>query len=158
MSKRARTSGYTAAKRAIDKRIKTINVATTNSTSNTVLQTITFPRTIAGLRWSLAYRQTGTASADCWWAIVISHDGINPGSLSTTDADDLYTPEQNVMAFGIFTSPGTGSTAGSITEQAGGSTKAMRKMKAGDTFHFITLSNSASSGTVKGAIQWFTKS
>ena len=69
----------------------------------------------------------------------------------------MYTPEQNVMAFGTVSILANDETGGNQNQQIMGQTKTMRKMQAGDLLQFITISNVANSALVNGCIQFFCK-
>lgn len=122
----------------------------------TTLVTVTFPCTIVGLRWSLGVIQdAGTGQGDHMWAIVLVRDGQAAGNLSVADAANLYTPEQNVMAFGVGNST-LGTTVNS-KQHYEGSTKTMRKMMGGDLLVFVCQGVATNTSSFTGCIQFFCK-
>lgn len=123
------------------------------------MNTTTFPATVVGLRWSLSFStNVTTADVRCYWAIVVIHDGLSAQTISTSDGSDFYTPEQDVLAFGVIDTTDYDNPAGPVAQNIEGSTKAMRKLKAGDKLSFITLNSIANGTLVRGAIQFFLKS
>ncbi len=138
-----------------------IYVAQTATTSNvaTTIKTTTFPCTIVGLRWSMSFSsQVSTNNAVVNWIIVLVKDGNTANTISQSNGADMYTPEQNVMAFGTVSCLANDETGGNQNQQVMGSTKTMRKMQGGDLLQFITLADVANSVVVKGVIQFFCKS
>ncbi len=138
-----------------------IYVAQTATTSNvaTTLKTTTFPCTIVGVRWSMTFSsQVSTNNAVVNWIIVLVKDGNTANTISQSNGADMYTPEQNVMAFGTVSLLANDETGGNQNQQVMGSTKTMRKMQGGDLLQFITLADVANSVVVKGVVQFFCKS
>ncbi len=138
-----------------------IFVAQTATTSNvaTTIKTTTFPCTIVGLRWSITFEsQVSTNNSVISWIIVVVKDGNTANTISQSNGADMYTPEQNVMAFGTVTVLANDETGGNQNSMIQGTTKTMRKLQGGDLLQFITLSNVANSTLVKGTIQFFCKS
>lgn len=129
-------------KRPIDKILK--NVTTLASSDNRVvtLMTATFPGTVVGLRWEGGLTSTSTGNTDSMnqvmWAIVVVPDGTAVSDLAfsaSNAAGNTYQPEQNVLATGVC----------GISFEMGftpceGSTKTMRKLKAGDAVVLLTQS------------------
>ncbi len=152
--KRARGGGGRV-QRPIDKELKVINKeAIAGSQVATVLKTTTFPGTVVGLRWSMqAVQDAGTANSQLTWAIIVRQDGNAAGALAVSDAADLYTPEQDVLAFGCATSSGVDQTD-TVFE---GTTKTMRKLKQGDILEWICLAEATNTWALFGCVQFFFK-
>jgi len=146
------------ARRAVDKELKLVtltNVGTTQRT--TTLKTTTFPCTIAGLRWNIAFENKNAGASEfIYWAIVIVHDGQAVSAPATSDAGDFYTPEQNVLAFGIIAADDFDS-GGNITRIVEGQSKTMRKLRQGDLVMFTTLGITGTAGTIRAIVQFFCK-
>ncbi len=125
--KRARTSGVRVA-RPIDKELKAVLQTTTTSVVSSTLKTTTFPGTVVGLRWSLSAFSLVASTNTVYWAIVVIPDGEAANTPAISDGADFYTPEQNVLAFGmsILNSTGVASDQQAMWE---GTTKTMRKLK-----------------------------
>ncbi len=152
--KRARAGGARAVARPIDKELKVVNQPTISSQVATTLKTATFPGTIVGLRWSLgAVQDAGTDITQLTWAIVVVQDGQTASAISLTDAGDMYTPEQDVLAFGSVVSTGTDLSA----ERIEGTTKTMRKLKQGDVLQLIAIAEATNTWLLFGAVQFFYK-
>ncbi len=145
-------------RRPTDKEL--IYVSQTATTANTVttLKTATFPCTVVGLRWSISFLSAiATSSPFVNWIIVIVRDGNSANTISQANGADMYTPENDVMAFGTIMT-GDSDLNGPIVANISGTTKTMRKMQQGDLLQFITLSSAANSTTVRGVVQFFCKS
>ncbi len=141
-------------KRPIDKSLVAItkdNVGATDVT--TTLFTTTFPCTIVGLRWDMAFVQAGgTGSAVVHWCICVNRDGVTVPTLAVSDAAAFFEPEQNCLVYGVsFIDNNT------VTEHATGSTKTMRKMMGGDTLVFIMKGTATETSSCRGVIQFFCK-
>lgn len=163
MSKRARgLSGQVVvprARRPIDKSLVTIEDATMPASSfEQIIKTTAFPCTVTGLRWEITARSLTAASApEVAWAIVVDPDGNGVQSLSVAPAGaTFYTPEQNVMAFGIA-KLGDPAKGANLVHTWTGSTKTMRKLKVGDNLSFLGLNDSAENVAISGVIQFFCK-
>jgi len=155
-TKRARISGGAGrVARPIDKELKVVlKEAIAGSQVATTLKTTTFPGTIVGLRWSMeAAQDAGTANSTLQWAIVVTQDGQTPSAMAGSDAADMYTPEQDVLAFGCAVATGVDQTS----TQFEGTTKTMRKLKQGDVLSFIALSEATNTWIMFGCIQFFFK-
>ncbi len=153
--KRARAGGARAVARPIDKELKVVNLAGIDNTQDAVtLKTTTFPGTVVGLRWSLgAVQDAGTAVTQLTWAIIVTQDGQAASTIATSAAADMYTPEQDVLAFGSAVSTGTDLHA----ERFEGTTKTMRKLKQGDVLQLIAISEATNTWLMFGVIQFFFK-
>ncbi len=158
--KRRRTSGAVpSTRRPIDKEMKVIALTADTAVKETVLKTTTFPCTVMGLRWTIGFHgiAAGTDKTVAWLVVVIP-DGEGANTPALSDGADLYTPEQNVLAFGVLKLADTAQDQGPIVANIEGSTKTMRKLKSGDKLSFIALADTANSVEVHGAVQFFCKS
>ncbi len=141
-------------RRPIDKKIIVVNKDGVDATQvSTVLVTATFPCTIVGLRWTFTFIQgAGTGNCSWRWAIVLLKDGETIGTTSITDGADLYTPEQNVMTFGL------GLIDNNVVNQVSvGDTKSMRKLMGGDRLVFVLTGVATNTVSCRGAVQFFCK-
>lgn len=162
MSKRARTSstGQRRAKRPIDKKLTNVLITNIVAAKQEVdlYAAATFPGTITGLRWSLqAFKDGGTADtmSNMAWSIVIVPAGTTTSTMTLASAGSLYDPEQNVLAFGRASGWDiVGDNNFTIFE---GSTKAMRKLKAGDKLVFNTFGTAVERMAIVGTVQFFYK-
>ncbi len=147
-------------RRPTDKELIVVNHVTTTSNVLTTLKTATFPCTVVGLRWNFAIRNTATSGDNLvFWIIVLVHDGQSANTLSTSNGADMYTPENDVMAFGtVHLTDADLANGGPAIMHVQGQTKTMRKMQQGDLLQFITLGSVATGGTAIGTIQFFCKS
>jgi len=143
--------------RPIDKELKFVNQTATTSVTSTTLKTTTFPGTVVGMRWSLAAQSATSADSVLAWAVVVIPDGEAANTPAISDGADFYTPEQNVMAFGVMRLVGNGETGGNMNVMFEGTTKTMRKLKQGDVLACITLSDVANGVFLDGVIQFFFK-
>ncbi len=141
-------------RRPIDKKIIVVNKDGVDATQvTTVLVTATFPCTIVGLRWNFSFIQgAGTGNCSFRWVIVLLKDGETIGTTSITDGADLYTPEQNVMTWGV------GLIDNNIEHQRfDGDTKSMRKLMGGDRLVWILTGVATNTVSCRGAVQFFCK-
>ncbi len=157
MSKRRRTGPVARARRPIDKDLKVVAHTITTTVVSTTLKTTTFPCTVVGIRWTLTLSSAVASIQDVWWALVVVPDGESVNTPAISDGATFYAPEQNVLAFGV----------GQLMSNAGdgiqplmweGSTKTMRKLKAGDVLALATIGSDANGGLMRGVIQFFCKS
>lgn len=163
MSKRARTSSTNTrrAKRPVDKQMP--NVTQTGivaANSATVLYAAAqFPGTITGLRWDLSFVRTtnATVKSSLRWVIVVIPQSTTASTLSMTDGAAIYAPEQNVLAYGVVNAMNITAAGVTIPIQQMGSTKAMRKLKAGDALQFIAFGTATEAWAVDGTVQFFYK-
>lgn len=89
------------------------------------------------------------------WAIVVVPGGTQPGTVASSNNSSLYDPEQNVLAFGstvTFTA-----ATNSMPIRDVGSTKAMRKLKAGDSLRLLVIGSATETHTIVGTVQFFYK-
>lgn len=147
-----------SAKRPIDKALINVTQTVTSSQTSTTLTTATFPCTLTGLRWSCSLSGNATAGTAVYWAIIRLQDGLAASTLATSDGSDLYTPEQEVLAFGVAQLADSDGGTGSATYNFDGSTKTMRKLMGGDSIRLITLSTTAAGAALRGTVQFFCKS
>ena len=166
MSKRRRgTGGFrVTAPRPIDKRIISITKAAVGATkATTKIITATTACTVVGLRWN--FFVVGDAGSqgtnhDYSWAIVFHPDGENANNPDLTDAATFYTPEQNVLAWGVGSSLSDGASVTSadlMDIHWEGTTKTMRKLRIGNKISFLIEGIATETVRVKGAVQLFCK-
>jgi len=152
--KRQRTATFSRAKRSINKEIISFAATGVDATQEqTVLNTVTFPNTLTGLRWDFAASQdAGTGDATFNWAIIIVRDGELADTMSRTDAAQFYRPETLclVWGFGMIDNH-------SIPAHISGSTKTMRKMMTGDSLRIIYVGSTTNTIRFTGAVQFFQK-
>lgn len=161
MSKRQRTTTNTTrrAKRPIDKKLTNVQITGLVAAKQdvTLYDSATFPGTITGLRWDLcAVRTGGTATTlgSFKWAIVVVPAGTTISTIAMASAASMYDPEQMVLAFGAGC---TYSSAGENPIMYSGSTKAMRKLKAGDKLVFTSFGTATEAHAISGTVQFFYK-
>ncbi len=146
-------------RRPIDKDLIVVLKTISASQQASTLKTTTFPCTLVGLRWDLSLSTILTTTTSfAVWAIVIVTEGDSANAMSTSDASSFYTPEQNVLTFGISTFPDADVGNGPNVVNWNGNTKTMRKLKAGDTVQFIVQGSAAAQGSCHGIVQFFCKS
>ncbi len=87
--------------------------------------------------------------------IVPDGEAVNTPAIS--DGATFYAPEQNVLAFGIGQMQSNAS-GGDATVMWEGSTKTMRKLKAGDVLAIASIGSDANGALFRGVIQFFCKS
>ncbi len=144
-------------RRPVDKELVVTNQTCTTSAVATILKTTTFPCTVVGLRWSLAFvTASATAAVQVNWMIVVVPDGEAVNTPVTSDGGDAYTPEQNVMAFGVIRLSES-DLGGPVVVNIEGSTKSMRKLKQGDVLDLVTLCSDANGASLDGIVQFFCK-
>ncbi len=145
-------------RRPTDKELIYVSQTATTSNTATTLKTTTFPCTIVGLRWNMTCRSIiATGSSTVNWIIVLVKDGNSANTISQSNGADMYTPENNVMAFGTVDVSDNDLGIGPLSVQVQGQTKTMRKMQQGDLLQFITISTLANSATFRGVVQFFCK-
>lgn len=160
MSKRARTNTpVRTAKRPIDKKLTNVLVTNLVAAKQDVAlySAATFPGTITGLRWSLnAVRSGGTATTfgHFAWAIIVQPAGTTVSTMTLASAGSMYDPEQMVLAFGRGC---TWDAAQGVILEFEGSTKSMRKLKAGDALIFTTFGTATERHDITGTVQFFYK-
>jgi len=162
MSKRARSNTASTprrAKRPIDKKLTNVVVNNLVAAKQDVdlYASATFPGTITGIRWSFgAVRSGGTATTygAFKWAIVVVPAGTTISTINMASAGSMYDPEQMVLAFGCGTSF---ANSGTDTMMFEGSTKSMRKLKAGDKLVFTAFGTATERHDISGTVQFFYK-
>ena len=158
--RRQLTTNILPSRRPIDKSLIVVNQVATTTVNVTQLKSTTFPCTVVGLRWSvtsLALAVSGNSNTA--WAIIVVRDGESTNAPSLANAAKFYTPEQNVLAFGMFHSrDADAAVGGPLTQTFEGSTKTMRKLNAGDVLQFISFSDRVAACDMNGIIQFFCKS
>jgi len=157
MQSRGKKARFSKPVRPVDKELKFVNQTITTSVTSTVLKTTTFPGTVVGLRWDFGAVAITAAEQTVAWLIVVIPDGEAANTPAISDGADLYTPEQNVMAFGAARLRANDSGGGSSTIHVSGSTKTMRKLKQGDVLAFITFGAVANGTDLDGCVQFFFK-
>ncbi len=145
-------------RRPTDKELIFVNQTATTANVTTTMKTATFPCTVVGLRWDFIMEALVTTNSTISWIIVIVRDGNAANTISQSNGADMYTPEQDVMAFGTVHVVANDETGGNMNAHIQGQTKTMRKMQQGDLLQFISLSNTVSSAAVRGVVQFFCKS
>ncbi len=159
MSKRRRrdTNVIRSARRPIDKSMIVVKSDDFTTQASIPIQTATiFPGTLTGLRWSLGFvNTTGTATTQAFWCIVVVPQGTQASTMSTTNAATFYSPEQNVLTFGVATSL---TSVGAQNVMFEGSTKSMRKLKVSDTVVLLVVAQATQSWSLRGVVQFFIKS
>lgn len=150
-----------ATRRPIDKQLVNVKIAAqSNIQTNIILITATYPGTITGIRWSLAFNNIiGGNSNYGTWMIVRSRDGLTPSTIGFTSAASAYTPEQEVIAYGKWNVQDTdiATNNGPSVQIVEGTTKSMRKLMGGDRIYFVCNGEVAGSTIVTGVIQFFSK-
>lgn len=149
------------ARRQIEKVQKNVSLALTGTVqSDSILFTVTDPVTITGLRWDFTATpvvDSGSGSALWWWALVISRENIVVSTLVTSDGNSPYVPEEHVLVAGTYSTGDIAQGPAFIAERDG-VTKTMRKMKGGDTVHFISKGSAATQQcVVNGVVTFFAK-
>lgn len=155
--KRQRTATFSRAKRSIDKVMISVSHGGIDGTQvQTQLISATFPCTVTGIRWNLAFTQSaGTGQSEATWAIVLVKEGQTADAMVRTNGVQFYNPEQNCLVFGTELIH-NGLTHG-ITKKAEGTTKTMRKLMIGDDILFIFRGTTTDTAGVEGVIQFFCK-
>jgi hypothetical protein len=146
-----------SSKRPIDKQI--INVAgtiTSASQTNVSLYTATYPCTVTGVRWQLSLINIVASICSGKWMIYIVRDGYAANSMSATNGGSLYTPEEDVLAWGSYIMPSTGIGA-SVRQEFIGETKSMRKLQGGDVIGFSCICSDVDGAQLDGSVQFFLK-
>ncbi len=147
------------AKGNLNKELVVVSKGTISTQVSTTLITATFPCTIVGLRWNFSAAQdAGTAAVNLFWAIVVVREGNTANALSKTDAATMYSPEENVMTFGVGQfEPGAGTEKVYNTIKWDDSTKSMRKLQGGDSLQFIVVAAATNTVSLAGCVQFFCK-
>jgi len=152
MSKRARyaPSQSRRTSRPVDKQLISATGALTGAQVASRVVLSAYPCTLIGLRWSIG--ATKAASTGVFvWAIVVVPEGTTESTLVLTNEAAMYSPEQNVVAFGV----GLLDTSNHYAVE--GSTKAMRKFKVGDKLLLIAKADGDHTSTLRATVQCFLK-
>jgi len=155
-SKKRKTNVYQK-QRPIDKSLIVINKAVADLQVETNLMTVTFPCTVTGIRWDLSCLNDNAAQDTISWAVVLVKDGNQAGIMSNGDGSTFYSPEQNVLTYGIARMHGNANGSGT-QHFFEGSTKTMRKLQSGDVLKLIIRGFIAGNKQCVGVFQFFCKS
>ncbi len=96
----------------------------------------------------------GTAATKVFWAIVVVPQGTTASTLAISDGASLYSPEKNVLTFGVANSL---TSVANVPVMFEGSTKSMRKFQVGDTMVFISIAEATNTWEAHGVVQYFLK-
>ena len=148
-------------RRPVEKIMKNTDLINTGSTqSDSLLFTTSDPVTAGGWHWDVVTRRrtdpTGGTGEGGVWAIVIVRDTITGSTLNTTNEGEVYSPAENCIVAGVYKTGLVGLST--PPNDIIGSSKTMRKLKCGDSVHFVTKGVD-SNGTVgvRGIITFFNK-
>ena len=109
MSKRARTVIVRGAKRPIDKQAVIHRNITLGSQGNSLCYTATQAVTFVGAQLQVDYSpSTGNAQTYGVWLLVYVPEGRAPSTLSLVPGNNPYSPEQDILAMGVFNQNGDG--------------------------------------------------
>ena len=155
MPKRCRTSYSRRTVRPIDKCLISVDHDITTTTVVTFINVATFPCTITGIRWDLsAWNKLSTTSVGAWALVYVPQTEI-VANFDLSDGGPFYTPEQNVLAFGVMNFVSISTAGDGHSKDFSGSTKTMRKLKVGDHIDFITRGAQVNNIDMHGIIQCF---
>lgn len=161
-NRRAPLASTRRSRRPIDKKMTTVllsNIVAGQQTVN-LINGITYPGTITGLRWSLSVTRSGGTSnttGNFAWAIVLLPAGTTVSTLNIGAGNSMYDPEQMVLAYGNGNTFNGAAGASSNLHRFDGSTKSMRKLKAGDSVLFLAFGTATERHDLFGGVQWFFK-
>ena len=148
-------------KRQVEKKQTNLAVTITGSAQDdTVLMTVVDPVTVGGFIWDLnstAVTDPASGPGYAYWAIVVVREGVTVGTLGVANGSPPYQPEENcIVAAGVNVGDiGLGTAIG---HQHQGRSKTMRKLKGGDTVHFIMRGSQATQVmTTIGVVTFFAK-
>jgi len=117
------------------------------------LYTTTFPATVTGLRWQINFGDT-TGMTIFYWCIYLLRDGVPPGIVTGTGT--LFTPEQNVLAWGTGMTENKNNGESPSIYKDRGQSKGMRKMMGGDRLMFsYTASSFVTAAKMSSCFQFF---
>ncbi len=146
-----------AARRPIDKNLISVAqrpIAGTQLTTD-IRAAVTFPSTVTGLRWDVSVvQEAGTAFTVLVWAIVVVPQGTVTSVMSVANGATFYSPEKNVLTWGIANSI---TSSGALGKQWIGSTKTMRKLQVGDKIVMICLASATNTWSLNATVQYFLK-
>ncbi len=142
----------------LNKRLFVVNEEVSAGTFHKTILRGSYPCTATGLRWDLSIQGPGANDQDSnfAWAVVITRDGNETGQISFTTENNMYEPEQDVLAYGCCRLANA-SKPGPQTLHFNGSTKSMRKIQSADQLKFVYAS-SDDIGHIYGTVQVFCKS
>ena len=152
-----------ATARPNDKKIIVIQLNdVTNTHQTTTLVTSLTACTMFGLRWSLFVEgDAGTVGEkhDYRWTIIHQRDGTTLSDLGESNATSFYSPEQNVLAFGVGTDDNSGTAASGFNAPPSwnGKSRSKRKLMAGDKIVFMLEDIATETVRCKGTVQVFCK-
>lgn len=161
LKRRRLTTVTTRVKRPIDKQIIYVSKAgiAAGATVETVLYTCSFPCTLTGLRWDVQSADDfGTNTIT--FLIVVRPGGVAASTINTADTNTVYTPEENVLTWGMNMSiQAAATTTGLQATNHSGNTKTMRKLQNGDILSILIKNTGANQiDVVQGIVQFFLKS
>lgn len=144
-------------KRPINKELIAVNSALSSAAQiNVTLYTATYPCTITGLRWGLDVKNVVASDVAGVWIIYVVRQGQTVVGISDTTASTVYSPEEEVMAWGTYNlcDRSIGSEAVATFE---GSTKTMRKLQGGDKLGISATCSDIDGALLYGIVQFFNK-
>lgn len=156
-------------KRPIDKALVTCSLNLTGASSAflNILPPagsagVAFPGTVTGIRWIAIYKSNSAQPqvSNCIWVLVKVREGLNPNPVVVSSAPaPFYNPEQDVICWGMMGIQGVSAgSGGRVTYDVNeGSTKAMRKLMAGDRIALVAQDNSNESNYLDFTVQLFYK-
>ena len=154
---RRRRSFMRGRKRPISKHLFVVSQPALSTTQVVVTPfTCTFPTTLVGFRWSFDVSASITQNTRIVWALIVVPDGYTANAMDMTNNGDFYTPEKQVIVFGVkrLMDADSGSTGGPSTSNFEGTTKVSRRLQTGDSLQLIMVST-ASGTTFEGVLQFF---
>ncbi len=132
--------------------LRTVNINVTTSQASRTLLTVTFPCTLKNILYNLsASTQSSTANGTLFWAVVYAGDGNTANTISITDNNVFYAPEQDVLAFGVAKMQQNDIEESSVVQWQR-QIKTSTSMRSGDTIRMIAISNNPTM-TLTGAIR-----
>ena len=150
-----------SARRPVEKKVITIAQTVSNTQTSTTIFTSGDALTYSGGVLQLSYtpERNLAANVTTFWALVYLQESRSASTLSIANGNDLYLPEQDVLACGSFSSNDTTAAVDVPPSQYQPpmKLKSQRKMKEGDALAFIVLSNTANSGVLTGTMTAFFK-
>lgn len=164
MSNRRPRTSQRGPRRAINKQLRTVQILAVVAAKRECIikAAATWPATITGLRWEFNIARTIDTGAlgptsTLRWVIAVVPDGSTSGTPNMATTGKTYTPEQNCLAFGSFSSSGISVVPAGVSHQVG-STKTMRKIRAGDQLMVVVMGTAVEAHEITGTVQWFEKS
>ena len=147
------SSKFNRPRRPIDKEnMYIISTSLGTTQDKTTIRTATVAETYVGGHIQLSMiRVSGGGVVNC--ALVVIPEGLSVPTISTTDGNPIFTPEEYVVWSGSYFIGGSSVEPLVIKEKL----KAMRKMKNGDELAFIARGSVATVATVTANITAFFK-